>query len=355
MKKTLALILCLAIVAGCLAGCGGNSSAPAAVENPGEATSEEAAVTFETMDPVVIRFGHGLGEGEVGLWIVENWMAQVEEKSAGKITFEYYPGGQLGTLVEHIEQLELGSIDAIFTETSLWESYVPEVGMISAPFIIDSYDHCAAVIYGEAGALVEKSMQERTHSMILGWAFNGARVMACTEDFDSLDNCGGIIMRSPESQVYIDTFELMGMNPTPLAFSEVYTAIQTGVVQGYECPAQSIYATGTYSIAPYIVKTRHMYSYNTLDINQKFWNSLPECAQVLLKETWDELKGEMNQIVMDDENNKYDLMAADGATINEFVRTDAFNEKCAAYWAEKAASIGGYAEDVYAAIEVARP
>ncbi len=358
MKKALVMILSIVMLIGCFAGCGQSAApaeAPAATEAPAVTEAETVEPTgFDAMEPVVLKLGHGLPEGEMGLWIVENWMKAVEEGSAGKITFDYYPGGQLGTLAEIVEQLNLGAVDIIFTETSLWQQYVPEVGMISAPFIVENYDHCGRVLYGDAGKLVEKSMLENTNGKIIGWCYNGARVMACTVSFDSTENCKNIIMRSPESQVYIDTFDLMGMSPTPLAFSEVYTAIQTGVVQGYECPAQSIYSSGTYQIAPFIVKTRHMYSYNTLDIYQPTWDKLPECAQNLLVESWQGLQDEMNQMIVNDENDKYDLMAADGATINEFTRSDEFKQNCETYWAEKAASIGGYSEQVYEAIMACR-
>lgn len=352
MKKTAILTLILAMALSMLAGCG-STSEPAAEESSAEQTA--ASDSWENVEPVEITFAHGVPEGEQTNWIINGWMEAVEEKSQGKVTFDYYPAGQLGTQVEMVEQIGLGSIDVLFQESSMWQQYVPEFGILSAPFLIESYDHCANVLYGEAGELVEKSFEENTNCKIIGWCFNGARIIVTTREVKNLEDCAGLIIRSPESQVYIDTFELLGMKPTPIGFSEMYTAIQTGVVEGCDCPAQALYEGGYHNVAPFVCKTRHMYSYNTLSVNQDTWEGLPEAVQNLMIEEWDALKDEMNQMIVTAEDEYYTKFAADGATVNEFEDRDALNDKASAYWQEKTQTLGGYSQQVLDAIIAARP
>lgn len=333
--------MCMVLFLTMLSGCKG--AAPA--------TGKEA---FADMEPVTIKYAHAIPEGELMNYMIEDWMAAVTERSDGKITFDYHPAGELGTFVEIIEQVDLGAVDMSSGEPSLYEPWCPEVSMLYAPLICDSYEHLGRCIYGKPGELIEQSMAENNNTYILDWVYSGARVIASTRPLRTLEDMKGLIIRSPESQVYIDTFTLLGMSPTPMAMTEMYSAIQQGVVEACDCPAQAIYEGGYHKITGNVCKTRHMYALGTLSVNQEFWDGLPEEARVMMLEVWDELKGDFNKRVQDSEEEYYTKFEAEGTLVTEFEDREAFREIAEPYWNEKAASVGGRAPEILKEINALR-
>lgn len=283
-------------------------------------------------------------------FIIEDWMQLISQRSNGKITFDYYPSGQLGTFVEIIEQVELGVVDMSSGEPSLYEPWCPEISMLYAPLICDGYEHLGKCIYGKPGELIEKAMSEKNNTYILDWVYSGARVIASTRPLRTLKDMKDLIIRSPESQVYIDTFTLLGMAPTPMPMSEMYNAIQIGVVEACECPAQALYEGNYHKITGNICKTRHMYALGTLSANEMFWDNLPKEVKKLMLDTWSELKYDFNDRVVESENDYYNKFMQENTVVTEFEDRVAFRKIAEPYWSEKADSIGGNADQILQAI-----
>lgn len=335
MKKFLVLIICFSVLM--LNACQKNNKS---LEN----------VSFEKINPIKIKYAHAIPKNELMNFIIEDWMQLISQRSNGRITFDYYPAGQLGTFVEIIEQVELGVVDMSSGEPSLYEPWCPEISMLYAPLICDGYDHLGKCIYGKPGELIEKAMSEKNNTYILDWVYSGARVIASTRPLKTLEDMKNLVIRSPESQVYIDTFTLLGMAPTPMPMSEMYNAIQIGVVDACECPAQALYEGNYHKITGNICKTRHMYALGTLSANEKFWDNLPKEIQKLMLDTWDELKYEFNAKVVESENDYYNRFMEENTVVTEFEDRVAFRKIAEPYWTEKADSIGGNADKILQAI-----
>ena len=306
------------------------------------------------MKPVKIKFAHAIPDGELMNYIIEDWMAEVSKRSGGKISFDYYPDGKLGSFVEIIEQVNIGAVDMSGGEPSLYEPWCPEVSMLYAPLICDDYEHLGRCIYGKPGQLIAEAMAQKNNIRILDWVYSGARVIASVRPLRTLQDMKGLVIRSPESQVYIDTFTLFGMKPTPMAMGEMYKAIQMGVVEACDCPAQALYEGGYHKITGNICKTRHMYALGTLSANEKFWDGLPMEARKLMLDVFNELKDDFNKRVVASENDYYAKFEAEGTTVTEFEAHAAFMKAAMPYWTEKAASIGGKADEILAAINELR-
>jgi tripartite ATP-independent transporter DctP family solute receptor len=368
MKRFLHLAICFILCFTMLTACGQEaaktetkteaqtpSNAPAA-SSPASSSpaSESQKDPWADIQPVKVKFAHAIADGDLSYWIIESWMKGVEEKSNGKITFDYYPTGQLGTLAELVEQIELGAIDLSITDSSMMQSYCPEIAILNYPFIMDSYEHAEKCITGKAKELIAKAVADKTNTQIIGFILNGARIVASTKPLNSLADCKGLVIRSPEAQIYIDTFTMMGMSPTPLSLSEVYTALQTGVVEAMDCPPQTIYASGYYQVAKNICKTRHMYSFLAMTANEKFWNGLPKEVQDLMVNTWDELQKEMNKKVVDAEDGFFKKFEEEGAKVTELSDRSSLLEPASQYWAKQSASLGQSATEIIAAIDSVR-
>ena len=120
MKKLFTPFICFILLAALLGGC----ASPAMLGKTGD--------PFGGMEPVTIKFAHAIPEGELMNYLIEDWMSGVTERSGGKITFDYYPAGKLGTFVEIIEQVELGAVDMSSGEPSHYDPWCPEVSMLYA-------------------------------------------------------------------------------------------------------------------------------------------------------------------------------------------------------------------------------
>ncbi len=358
MKKTLALLMALLMVLS-LGACGQKATTPAASTEPAaapeaapaEAPAEEAK---ESVEPITVRFAHGIPEGEKSLWIVENWMQQVEEKSDGRIKFDYYPGSQLGSQEEMIEQLDNGAIDIMVQEPTIFQSRVPELGIFYSGYIAKDYDHYGRILYGDAGKLVKEAFKAQTNCELLGYCFNGAHIIVSKKPVNSLAEAKGLIVRAPNAQSYLDCFELLGMAPTPMSFSEMYTALQTGVVEAVQCPAQSLYAGGYHLLAPYTIVTRHIYACMVLVTNSDFYAKLPADIQKLMVDVWESLQDEMNKIMVDSEQEVLDAMVADGSTICYIEDVEDAIPAFKDYWYSQAEKLGGTSKDVLDAILACR-
>lgn len=318
------------------------------------AAMHSSSAPFAGRGPIKIKFAHAIPPGELMNYIIEDWMAEVTKRSGGKISFDYQPAGKLGSFVEIIEQVNLGTVDMSGGEPSLYEPWCPEVSMLYAPLICDDYDHLGRCIYGKPGKLIAEAMSQKSDIRILDWVYSGARVIASVRPLRTLKDMRGLVVRSPESQVYIDTFTLFGMSPTPMAMGEMYEAIQIGVVEACDCPAQALYEGGYHKITGNICKSRHMYALGALSANEQFWDDLPAEARELMLAVWNELKGDFNRRVVASENEYYDKFEAEGALVTDFADHEEFKKIATPYWNEKAASIGGKANEILDAINELR-
>lgn len=357
MKKLLALVLSSVMLL-TLAACGGKEQPKASspTDQPDASTSSPAGEGFswDTYEGITISYAHANATSETNNIMVDDWMKAVDEASQGKVKFDYYPGGQLGTYVEIIEQIDTGALNMSITDMSLFESYVPEFGILYAPFVIDSYDHAKAIAYDGPIAKLQGYLADDTNTYWLGTIMNGKRIVSTNVPINSVEDCKGVVLRVPEAQVYSDTFNLLGMSPTPMSLTDTYTAIQTGVVNGFECPAQAIYNGGYHVIAPYIWKSGHMYSFQGWTANQTFWDGLPQEVRDMMVKCWNDLQDGYNDMLIADEDNVYQKMTEEKSTVVEFEDRQALIDLCSGYWDEKAQSIGDRAVEFLAAINEVR-
>ena len=332
-KKLLATLLSAAMVLS-LTACGGAKEEAAA-------PAEEAGDDFEEM---VVSFATANGVAQTIEKMDQNWMAYVTEKSGGKITFDYYPGAQLGSYMELIEQVNTGAINVSVTDISMFESYCPEFSVLYFPYIMNDSDHAGKVMYGEGGEILKKALADQTETYMLGFVQHGARVCATTTAINAVEDCKGIIMRTPEAQNYIKWCDTIGMSSTAMAMSEAYTAIQTGVAQGIELPIQALQSNGYTDVAPNVWKDAHMYAFQGLTVNQAWFDSLPQNVQDLFVEAWEVQQDDYNALLLSEEADIYKDLEANNVTITECDYRDDLAAMFADYYEPAAKAISPEAE-----------
>ena len=161
------------------------------------------------------------------------------------------------------------------TDLSLFESYVPEFGVMYS-LIVDSHEHAQAIAYGEAGDLIKSYVAKDTNTYLLGMIMNGKRVVNTIVPIESLEDCGDVILRTPEAQVYTDTSTLRHESHSNVPDRYLHRT-QTGTVQGFECPAQQSGTVVTPRLQSMSGSPPHVFQGWTA--NQAFWDGLPEIAR----------------------------------------------------------------------------
>ena len=182
------------------------------------------------------------------------------ELSGGAFTGEQAPAGQLGGERDMIEGLQIGSLDLVITSTGPLGNFVPEVFALDLPFLFRDYDHARNTLDGEIGQELLAKIGEN-NLVGLAWSENGFRHITNSQRaVRTPGDLAGLKLRTMENRVHMTAFTGMGASPTPMAFPELFTALQQGVVDGQENPVTVITAAKFWEVQKYASLTGHVYS-----------------------------------------------------------------------------------------------
>ncbi len=236
----------------------------------------------------------------------------LEAASDGRITMEVFPGGQLGDERSTIEQVQLGVIDIVRTSTSpVGEFYAP-MGVYSLPFIFRDEAHMWKVVMGPIGLELLEGL--RAADMVgLAYYDSGSRnFYTANTPIRSVADLQGLRIRTQQSQVVLDMMDALGADPVPLAFGEVYSSLQTGVIDGAENNYPSYGPDGVrhYEVAPYFTENAHSRVPEIVMISASTFDRLSEADQALVREAalasvpvqaalWDALVEKSKQAVIE--------------------------------------------------------
>lgn len=346
MKKLLAILMCI-IFALSLAACGQSPETKSPTPAPSGTAASNTGTDWSKIKPIKIKFAHGYAGTELAVKLPEEWMKLVTQKTNGAVTFEYYPGGSLGSLTELLQQTDLGALDMTLTDTSQLENLTKEYAILYYPFLFKSYKHQLAVLNSsEVMGWFNKRMAASSNIHILGYYTNGVRNIASKKKITNLNDAKNIIMRVPEIQSYKDTAKLLGMSPTTIPYSEMYTALSTGVVEAVECPNNSLYPIGLHKVGKYILKSGHMYASAALEFNKDYWNKLPVEVRQVMQDTFNSLTAAHADKVIAADDEYYKGYVKDGATVSEWDNPEEVAAIATDYWKERAGKLGPEAVDI---------
>ena len=178
-----------------------------------------------------------------------------------QIKLEYFPNSQLGKEADVVQQVKAGSVDMMISGPSIWATIVPEIGALDLGFLFDNYAHAFKAIDGGVSTVFDKLLLDRAGVTVLGWGFQvGARSVYTKAPIKSVAELKGVKLRVLPTKAFIDTFTQIGAVPTPIPINELYTAAQTGVVDGFEHDPGTVLAYKFYEVDKYCFLTQHYYS-----------------------------------------------------------------------------------------------
>lgn len=311
MKKFLAIVLCL-VMALSLFGCGGSG-------NAGGEGSEGA-------EPVVITLGHALSDGTPASNGINDFAARVEKETEGRVSFDIYPNSQLGNETEMIEQMQLGQLDAGAIMVGTFQTIDQKFAIEDLPYMWNGIESARAAYDGAFGDYMADLISQygMTEIAYVEWGFrhitNNKGPIVEPEDMKGLN------IRISPAALREDAFKQVGAIPTQMSFSELYSALQTGVVEAQENPLPTIVAAGFAEVQDYLSLTGHFYNTVMFVINTDVWNKISEEDQAIILAAAKDMEKEVR--VNNDASTEANIQALKdaGMQVNDDVDKEAFRE-----------------------------
>jgi len=257
----------------------------------------------------------------------------VKEKTDGAVDVQVFPSSQLGNQRDLIEGLTFGTVDMTLTSTAVLGNFLPQAAVFDLPFIFRDIPHAYKAL-DTVGMEICKPLEQRGIKVLAMWE-NGVRHMTNNRNPIRIpEDMKGLKIRVMEQPIYIEMMKALGASPTPMAFGELFTAMQQGVVDGQENPAAHIWTSRFFEVQKYISLTAHTYSAEPLLISMGVWNSLPEKHRASIQEAADEARDWQRDLCRKLENEFWDNIKASGKSeINDDVDKAAFMEATKPVWA----------------------
>lgn len=278
-----------------------------------------AAIAFsfgfaQAQQPIVIKFSHVVAENTPKGHGALKFKELAEKATAGKVKIEVYPNSSLFKDGEEMEALQLGSVQMLAPSVAKFGPLgVREFEVFDLPYMFDNFDEMHKVTNGPVGAALFKKLEGKG---IVGLAYwdNGFKIMSANKPIRVPADYKGLKMRIQSSKVLGDQMKALGSIPQVMAFSEVYQALQTGVVDGTENPPSNFYTQKMQEVQKYVALTNHGVIEYAVIVNKKFWDGLPPDIRTTLQGAMKEATKFANDIAKKDNDDALEAVKKSGKT-----------------------------------------
>ena len=279
-----------------------------------------------------LRLAHAAPETDLQQTLALFLKEQLEERSGGEITVTIFPQGQLGNDAAMVDGTRSGIIDVVMTGLNNMTGLVPEAGAFELPFIFPTRADAYAVLDGEVGQGI--STQFEGHGLkMLGYPENGYRNMTNNRGpITQPSDVAGLQMRVNNSKALSDMFQALGATPQQIPVAELYTALETGVVDAQDHPVGIVQSFKFDEVQDYLSLTQHAYSALALAMNLNKFNGLSEEHQALVQEVATEAVAMQRGLAQEREEEMLADLESKGMQINRDVDAAAFQEAVKPVW-----------------------
>ncbi len=230
-------------------------------------------------DTVVIKLGTTVNEQDSFHVAAEKFAELVAERTNNAYKIEIYPNAALGDERTMLESMQMGTLDMGIITSGPFVNFVPEMGVLDMPFLFSSDADAYKILDGEIGKEILSKL-ESAKLKGLAYAERGFRNLTnSVRPVEKAADVAGLKVRVMENEVYISTFESLGVNTVPMAWTEALTALQQGTIQGQENPVNVIHAFKLWESQKYVTMTRHAYAAALITMSLDKFNSLPADIQ----------------------------------------------------------------------------
>lgn len=254
---------------------------------------------------------------------------EVSDKTDGRITIDVYASAQLGDETSYLQQLQFGSVDFAKSSVASLAAFSDNLNALSLPYLFDSTEHMFACLDGEIGDEIFADF-EAANIVGLGYTNNGSRNFFTTTSVTEVSDLENLTIRVQYSNMMNGLVENLGAFAINIASTEVYSGLQTGVVQGAENNINTYYADSLYEQAPYYILDRHNIQPEIIVASKQVWDALSEEDQVIIQEAMDYAMEVQRELWEESEQESEALLVESGVTIYEPTEEEIaeFREKC---------------------------
>ncbi|WHH59047.1 TRAP transporter substrate-binding protein [Petroclostridium sp. X23] len=285
MKKGFKLFTCVTllilVLSIALTGCGSkqpnNSGTPSNADAGDNDSAKKPEKVFDVSLPLGKDSHHDVG--------IQKFREELEKRTNGRLSVKPHYNNALGGEREAIEGMMVNTIDMAISSTGPLGGFVKEIFMFDLPYLFKDVNHAYAVLDGEIGDFLEERIAEDANIVVLGWMENGVRNNTNNvRPLNTPSDLVGIKHRTQESEVQLDTWTALGASATPMAWTEVFTALQQGVIDSQENPLATIREVRFDEVQKYLNLTQHVYSPAPLMISKQLFDTLsPEDQQAMFE------------------------------------------------------------------------
>ncbi|WP_457562283.1 TRAP transporter substrate-binding protein [Caminibacter pacificus] len=232
----------------------------------------------------VIKFSHVVSPNTPKGKAADYFAKRVEELSHGRIKVEVYPNAQLGKDKVILRKMKFNTVQMAAPSFSKFTGLVPQLGLFDLPFLFKNEDHLHRVLDGKVGQKLLDMVTKKGYVALAYWDNGFKQLTDSKRPLIKPSDCKGLKFRVMSSKVLIEQFKALGAIPVVLPFSEVYSALQQGVVDGQENTISNIYTKKFYEVQRYMTMSNHGYLGYMVVMSKKFWNKLPADLKAVVKQ-----------------------------------------------------------------------
>ena len=207
---------------------------------------------------VTLKLGHLANEENIWHKAAVKFGKEVAALTEGRVEVVVYPNETLGKEIDVINGMQLGTADMTITGESL-QNWAPKAALLALPYAYKSLEHMDQVASGEIGKSIEAEIIANAGIRPLTYFARGPRNLSAMREITSPDQLNGMKLRVPNVPIFVAAWQAIGANPTPMAFSEVFTSLQNGTIEGQENPIDVVRFSSFYEVAPFVAETNHLF------------------------------------------------------------------------------------------------
>lgn len=252
---------------------------------------------------------------------------ELEKAAPGQFEFQYFANHQLGDETQMLQGLQLNTLNAAVITGTFIGNIVPSFQLNDLPFLYESYEQAHKVLDGEAGTIMFEQLESKG-IVGLGFAQAGFRhVINNKHGVNTPEDFKGIKLRVQPSDIFLDSFRALGANPTPMPWSEVFTAVQQGTIDGLEVPVPVIYSTKMTEVNKYMSLTNHTYNALALVISKQSFDRLDDDGQQIVRDAARAAIDRQREVAAQNEEEILQQIKDTGMEVNEVADLSVFRDR----------------------------
>lgn len=248
---------------------------------------------------------------------VDKFAELVAKGTNGKMKITTYHDGVLGGEKQTLDSMKFGAVEMTVVGDIVFSAFAPEYGGLATPYLFRDTAHLRKVLRGDIGKEINAAIKKNANSTVLDWWDRSPRNLTARKEIKTPDDLSGMKLRTPQIPNILDSWKALGANPTPMAFTELFTALEQKVVDGQENPVDLIYTSKFFEVQSHLMKTEHMIAPYCLMVNSNKFEALPKDVQAVIKNAALEAGKFVQDLTKEKEQDYFKKLQAAGMKIVE--------------------------------------